>query len=204
MKVTGVEKVSGSRFRIRLEDGSAFVLYRGELRSFHIEEGQEIAPEKLQTILAELLPRRAKLRALNLLTRREYTVRQLRDKLVQGEYPEKVIEEALAYVAGYRYTDDLRYAAGYIADHEGDRSARRIQQDLLQKGIDRETLEEAWRQWEEKGGCREEKEQEQLQRLLEKRQYNPETADQRERQRQYAFLLRRGYSPEQIRRAMEL
>ena len=85
--------------------------------------------------MQEVLPKRAKLRAMNLLQGREYTTAQLRTKLQQGYYPTEIIEQAIDYVAGFHYIDDLRYAVDYITYHEDSRSRRRIEQDLQGKGI---------------------------------------------------------------------
>ena len=102
--------------------------------------------------MQEVLPKRAKLRAMNLLQGREYTTAQLRTKLQQGFYPAEIIELAIAYVTGFHYIDDLRYAVDYITYHEDSRSRRRIEQDLQGKGIPAATMEEAWQVWREKGG----------------------------------------------------
>lgn len=202
MTVTGVEEISKSRSRVFLDGEAAFVLYKGELRAYHICEGQEIKKEDYDTIWNEVLPKRAKLRAMNLLKGREYTTSQLHDKLKAGGYPEEIIQAALDYVAGYHYTDDLRYAVEYIAGHENSRSRRRIEQDLLRKGIDRETLEQAWREWEEQGGSQDEEAM--IRALLAKRKYDPQSADRKEQQRLYSFLLRQGFSGEQIRKAVTI
>ena len=200
MIVTAVEELGRSRSKIMIDGEFAFVLYKGELRLYHIREGEELDRRDYDAILTEVLPRRAKLRAMNLLTRWEYTEKQLRDKLREGYYPEKVIEEALGYVAGFHYTDDLRYAVTYITDHESSRSRRRIEQDLLGKGISRETLERAWAEWEDKGGSQDEGAM--IRALLAKRSYDPDTADRKEQQRTYAFLMRKGFSGETVRRAL--
>jgi len=200
MTVSKVEELSKSRYRIYIDEEFAFVLYKGELRLYKITVGRELDEADYQEIMTVLLPKRAKLRAMNLLTAKEYTVKQLRDKLKDGGYPESIIEEALEYVAGYHYTDDLRYAVGYITDHESTRSRRRIEQDLLGKGIDSVTLEQAWLKWEEQGG--EQDEVAMIQALLEKKHYDPENADEREKQRMYAFLMRKGFSGEAVRRAV--
>lgn len=202
MTVTGIEEISKSRSRVFLDGEAAFVLYKGELRAYHICEGQEIKKEDYDTIWNEVLPKRAKLRAMNLLKGREYTTSQLHDKLKAGGYPEEIIQAALDYVSGYHYTDDLRYAVGYIAGHENSRSRRRIEQDLLRKGIDRETLEKAWREWEEQGGSQDEEAM--IRALLAKRKYDPQSADRKEQQRIYGFLLRKGFSGEQIRKAVTI
>lgn len=201
MKVTAFEELSASRSKVYIDGEFAFVLYKGELRSYHLCAGEEIAQKDYDEIMKEVLPKRAKLRAMNLLTKREYTERQLRDKLRAGYYPQKVIEEALAYVAGFHYTDDLRYACDYITGHEDTRSRRRIEQDLLGKGIDKATLEQAWDKWEEQGGRQDEAAM--IQALLKKRGYDVEKAERKERQRTYLFLVRKGFSGDAVRKALK-
>ncbi len=200
MKITAIEELSKARSRVWIDGEFAFVLYKGELRLYRIRAGEEISEETLKTIRQEVLPKRAKLRAMNLLKSREYTTKQLHDKLKQGGYPEDIITLALDYVASYHYTDDLRYAVSYMQSHETDKSRRRIEQDLMRKGIGKETLEKAWQTWEARGG--EQDEQQMISELLEKRGYCPREADLREKQRLYGFLMRRGFSGEQVRKAL--
>ena len=200
MRVTAVEELSKSRSKVYLDGEFAFVLYRGELRLYHVQEGAELAAEDYSEIMERLLPKRAKLRAMNLLKSREYTESRLRIKLKEGLYPEKAIAEALRYVADFHYIDDLRYAVSYITAHECTRSRRRIEQDLSGKGIGRETMERAWAKWEADGGCQDEGAM--IEKLLEKRRYDPENADAKEQQHTYSFLLRKGFSAEAVRRAM--
>lgn len=200
MRVTQVVELSKSRSKVYIEQEFAFVLYKGELRLYKIKEGEELDEKDYRTIMTEVLPKRAKLRAMNLLKSREYTTAALRTKLKQGFYPDEVIEEALAYVASYHYTDDLRYAVSYMNCHEQDKSRRRIEQDLLGKGIDKKTLEEAWLQWEEQGG--EKDEQSMIAKLMEKRHYDATTATLQEQQKMFGFLMRKGFSAEQIGKAL--
>ena len=201
MLVTQVTELSKSRSKVSIDQEFAFVLYKGELRLYHIKEGEEIRPEDYRTILQEVLPKRAKLRAMNLLQGREYTTAQLRTKLQQGYYPTEVIEQAIAYVASFHYIDDLRYAVDYITYHENSRSRRRIEQDLQGKGISAITIEEAWQNWRENGGVQDE--QNMIRELLRKKHYDPDTeTDWKERQKIYAFLARKGFSAEAIRKAI--
>ena len=88
MRVTEIAEVSRSRMRISTDEEFTFVLYRGELHRLHIRQGEEIEEDALRAIREEILPKRAKLRAMNLLKNRDYTVRQLRDKLKEGGYPQ--------------------------------------------------------------------------------------------------------------------
>ena len=200
MRVTHIEELSKSRSRIFIDDKFAFVLYKGELRLYHVAVGEELSSEDYSIIMKQVLPKRAKLRAMNLLKSREYTTRQLYDKLKGGDYPEEIIKEALDYVESFHYTDDLRYAVSYISGHETTRSRRRIEQDLINKGIDKATLELAWQEWESQGGVQDELSM--IRELFRKRGYDPENADRKEMQRMGAFLVRRGFSGESIRKAL--
>ena len=200
MVVTRVEELSRSRSKVYIEEEFAFVLYKGELRLYHVHQGEELSQADYDAILREVLPRRAKRRAMNLLQGREYTTKQLHDKLREGYCPEAVIDQALDYVAGYRYIDDLRYAVSYITGQESVRSRRRIEQDLIRKGIPRKILEQAWQEWEEQGGAQDE--QSMIKKLLEKKKYDPGHTDRKEVQRLYSFLARKGFSGEQIRKAL--
>lgn len=200
MRVTRIEECSKSRVKVYIDEEFAFVIYKGELRSHHIKEGEEIEEGSFRAIMEEVLPKRAKLRAMNLLKNREYTVRQLYDKLKAGGYPEEIIEEALLYVESFRYTDDLRYAVNFIRGHEASRSRRRIEQDLLGRGIDRVTLEQAWTEWELEGGSQ--NEEAMIWALLKKKGFDPQNAQREERQKMYGFLMRKGFSGEAVRRAV--
>ena len=201
MKITAVEELSKSRSKVYLDGEFAFVLYKGELRLYHIQVGQELSEADRNEVMTKVLPKHAKLRAMNLLKSREYTEKQLHDKLRLDFYPEEVIQEALGYVAGYRYTDDLRYAVTYITDHENTRSRMRIEHDLLAKGISGDVLEKAWEEWEGLGGTQDEEAM--IAKLLEKKNYNPENTDPKEYRRIYAFLMRKGFSGDSIRKVMK-
>ena len=201
MLVTQVTELSKSRSKVYIDQEFAFVLYKGELRLYHIKEGEPLKEEDYRTIMEDVLPKRAKLRAMNLLQGREYTTSQLRTKLQQGFYPPKIIELAIDYVTGYHYIDDLRYAVDYITYHEDSRSRRRIEQDLQGKGILAATIEEAWQVWRENGGKQDE--QAMILELLHKKHYDTEgETDWKERQKIYAFLARKGFSAEAIRKAI--
>lgn len=200
MTVTGITEVSKSRSRIEIDHQFAFVLYKGELRQYRVREGEELREADYRTIMEDILPKRAKLRCMNLLKSRDYTVEQLKIKLRQGEYPEEIIDQAIAYIASFHYIDDLRYAVDYITAHESTRSRRRIEQDLYRKGISQNTLAQAWNQWQAMGGAQDE--QSMIAALLQKKHYDPDIADRKEQQRMYAYLLRRGYNASQIRRAL--
>ncbi|MDR2043596.1 MAG: RecX family transcriptional regulator [Clostridium sp.] len=144
MRVTQITELSGSRSKIYIEQVLAFVLYQGEIYLHGIREGEEIEEAQYHQIMDEVLPRRAKLRCMNLLKHRDYTEAQLREKLRQGYYPQGIIDRTIEYAASFHYINDYRYAANYIAFYAASKSKKRIDQELWRKGIGKEILENAW------------------------------------------------------------
>lgn len=201
MIVTQITDISKNRSKVYIDQEFAFVLYKGELRLYHLSEGAEIKDEDYAEIIQTVLPKRAKLRAMNLLQKRTYTEKQLRDKLKEGFYPEEILEEAISYVKSFHYVDDEQYALDYLTYNEGRKSLRQIEQDLYQKGISKELWSKTMDLWEDNGGKQDETEM--ISSLLEKKHYHAD-CDLKTKQKIYSFLLRKGFSSDAIRRTMHL
>ena len=83
--------------------------------------------------------------ALNLLTARPYTTRNLRRKLVQKEFAPAEIDAAIERLLGNGILDDSRYASQFARGRllGPGSSRRRIRQQLFQRGIGREIADAA-------------------------------------------------------------
>lgn len=202
MTVMQMATLSRGRYRITMEDGTVFVLYRGELAKLDIREGVDVPEEVLRRIREEILPLRAKKRVMNLLQKRDYTTAGLRDKLREGAYPEACIDEAVAYAESYGYVDDARYAEDFIRYHLEKKSRTRIEQDLMRKGISKALIGEVFEKLAEEGTSQDEERM--ICALLQKKNFNHRAATEKEKQRMYAFLYRRGFHTEAINRALLL
>ena len=202
MIVTQMIGISRARYKVYVDGQFAFILYKGELREFGIEEEKEISESCYQQIMTQVLPKRAKKRALNLLESRDYTSGQLREKLRQGDYPQACIDEAIDYVESYGYVDDLRYAKDFITYHLEHKSRTRIGQDLMRKGIGRDIIEAAFEELEQSGTGQDETAM--IEKLLEKKKYDVRTASKQDKQRMYGFLYRKGFHTDAISRALLL
>ncbi len=201
MIVTDIVEFDKKRSKIFIDGEFVFVLYKGELKDYNVKVGQELSESDYREILEVVLPKRAKLRAMNLLQKKDYTEKQLRDKLLEGLYPKDIVDEAIEYVKSYRYLDDERYARDYITYQMSMRSKARIIQDLNGKGIPKDILmpiiEELYA--EDEG----ESELEQIKKLLVKKHFDHLSTDVKEKQKIIAFLMRKGYNLSSIKRAME-
>ncbi len=192
VQVTSVIPLEKGKARIRFEDGSEVILYKGEIRKLGIQEGCVITDEVYHKIIDEILGQRAIKRAMHLLERQDRTERQLYDKLKENGYPEVCIESAISYVKRYHYIDDFRYASAYIRYRQEKKSRQKLKLELQAKGIARDVIEEAL---EEEYVSDDQKK---ILELLQKRRYSFENADTAEQRKNYQFLLRRGFQSSDI------
>lgn len=202
MTVTKITEISKSKLKITIDEEFAFVLYKGELHHYRLQEGEEISDEVYSEIMEEILPKRAKLRAMNLLKARAYTEKQLTDKLREGGYPESIIEDAISYVISYGYLNDRFYAADYIEYNKEVRSRTQIFNALIQKGIPKEIVEEVWEENVQEEGI--DLEQKQILSWMKKKNFDSEKASYEEKQKFSAFLYRKGFQIDAIRCALLL
>lgn len=201
--VTQIEELDKKRSKIYINHQFSFVLYKGEIRQYKLKTEERMEDSIYQVITRELLPKRAKKRCLNLLQKKSYTEYKLREKLAEGLYPQEIVDEAIDYVKFFHYVDDYEYACQYIFYHKNNESKRKIEEKLSRRGITKEILERAfWDSYEEDE--QQEIELQQAKKLLEKKKYNAEAMDWKEKQRIYAFLGRKGFNMEIIKKAMSL
>ena len=196
--VKEIEAVGKGRYRVKFDTGVTCLLYRKEMSSFSIEKGKEITAQQYQELLEEVVGKRAKKRALHLLEQMDRTEKQLRDKLLANEYPQSCIDGAIAYVKGFHYLDDSRYASNYVRFSQEKMSRVQMKQKLMQKGIASSVIADAT---EEEYVA---DETEQIMALLRKRKFVPEKADEKEFQRTYQYVMRRGFKSSDILKAMKM
>lgn len=140
---------------------------------------------------------RAKKRALHLLERMDRTEQQLREKLMASDYPEEVVEEAIAYVKSFHYIDDQRYAENFTRYSKERFSKRQIKQKLMTKGVAKDTIEVAIEEEYDAD------ETEHIRKLLEKKHFDGNSKDEGEFRRIYNYLLRRGFRSSDILKEMK-
>lgn len=200
MEITEITELSKSRYKIILDREISFSLYKGEVRRFRLKIGEEMPETVYREVMDEILPKRAKLRCMNLLVARDYTEAQLRTKLKNGGYPQPVIDTAIAYVKSYGYVGDEYYARKYIETYWERKSRRKLGQELRQKGIPPEVTD---RIYEEIAGLEgEDPELMQIDKLLKKKRYQGQDTGREERMKLAAYLARKGYSVEKIKNRM--
>ena len=200
MIITDITELSKSKFKIFIDNEFAFVLYKGELRQYGIKKDEEIKKDIYDEIVSKVIPKRAKLRAMHLLEKRPYTERDMRNKLKEGLYDQDSINEAIDYLKSFGYIDDHAYATQYIDTYTQNRSARRLEQDLMKKGINKDVISEVLAIKRDEGELGDEESM--IRSLLEKRGFDPENSDSKTIAKNVRFLYQKGFAPETIARVM--
>lgn len=199
MTVTKIEAVTKTRYKVYVDEQFAFVLYKGELSRFHLEAGSPVEEEMYHKIRKEIVLKRAKLRALHLLNDMSRTEVQLRQKLKTGGYTEDIVDEALAYVKSFGYINDAAYARNFIETRKDKKSRKEIYAQLCQKGLDRDEIDRAFEECYEGNDAAQA-----ITAILEKKKYDPETADATEKRRILGYLTRKGFGYEDIRKVLQV
>lgn len=195
MIVTSIIPFHKYKSKVFLEEDFAFVLYNGELRRYHLEEGDEMSQEQYKEVTEKILPKRGRERALYLLKYSDRTEQELRRKLSEGFYPPGVIDQVLDFLKEYHYIDDENYGRRYVETYSNRKSRRQLQSDLQQKGLSRELITELLDDFPID-------EESQIRVFLQKKHFDRASTTPKERAKLTAALGRKGFSFESIRKSM--
>lgn len=199
--ITSIKELTKKRRLIYINYEPAFALYIGELRRFGIRDGEVLTQNNYDTLVYDVLKKRATIRAMSLLKDKDYTRKELQDKLRDGYYPESCIESAIEYVQRYGYINDERYAENYVSFKASSKPRRQIEVKLKQKGIDSDTIS---RICDEFYTDNDNYELEQAKNFVLKKNIDLENADYKEIQKIKAALFRKGFSFEVINKALDI
>lgn len=142
--------------------------------------------------------RRAKLRALHLLTAMDRTEANLREKLL-ASYGEEAAEIAVEYVKSYGYLDDERFVKNYIESKSRTKSRRQIEQELIfRKGVSKEAVERGFENAQMADLT------EVIGKYMQKRKIDPQTCDHEQKQKFFAYMMRKGFQIEDLKKVFDL
>ena len=142
----------------------------------------------------------AYLDALRLLGRRELSVKELRDRLIDREHPGEEVDRAIEHLLETKALDDARVARAYArtASNVKGRGRVRVMRELSAMGIAKDTASEAvaevFADVDERALI--------AKALQKKMRGRPRIADAAEHARLYQYLMRQGYTPAGISAAL--
>ncbi len=155
---------------------------------------KEITPESERVIKNPEKSRQKTFdRAVNLLTYKPRSVKELRTRLMEKEWTNSaIVEEVIEKLEKYGYLNDAQYAKSFAASQIRQKPVgkRVLQQKLAMKKLDKETVAEAIEK-----AFEETPEAEIIDRAIEKRlRIKGKPTERAEVKKFYDFLLRQGFS----------
>ena len=197
MFVTAVTETTRKKVKIEFDHQFTLVLYKGELKAFSLREGVEVPDDTIERIVDQGLKKRATKYAMNLLVKKDYTSKELTDKLTKAGYTENSAGAALAYVSSYHYVDDLSYARRYLETYSDRKSIKKMQMELRQKGISDELFTQA------RDEAQMEDESDTLRYYAQKKARSLDLSQNKDRQKLLRFLVGRGFPFSAAREMLE-
>ena len=193
MIITALRRASADRVTVELEDGSEIKSSLGVVTDWRLFSGKTLDEEELALLRRDSSRSLARDRALELISRRQMSQKEVRDKLTQKGVDEDAADYSVSWLSDHGFLNDESYAAA-VARHYAARGygAGRVRSELSRRGVSRELWDEAVENMPESDS--------KLDRLLAARLKDPTDRDQI--RKVSAALYRRGYSWEEIRTAL--
>ena len=193
MVVTALKQCSPGSFLVEFDSGEMLRSTLEAVTDARLYVGMELdeaAFEELKKSSSKAIDRR---KALEILSRRPYSRRELKDKLLRSGVDEQRAEECVAWIAERGFLDDGEYA-GAVARHYAAKGygAGRVKTELQRRGIERELADETLAELPDNT--------EKLDAFIARRLSDP--SDRDSVRKVSAALFRRGYSWEEIRAAL--
>ena len=193
MTITALRQTSSDRVTVALEDGSEIKSSLGVVTDWRLFTGKTLDEEELAALKRDSSRSLARDRALELISRRLMSQKEVRDKLMQKGVDEDAADYSVSWLSDHGFLNDESYAAA-IARHYAAKGygAGRVRSELSRRGVDRELWDEAVEHMPETDG--------KLEKFISARLKDPTDRDQI--RKVSAALFRRGYSWEEIRTAL--
>ena len=193
MVVTAIKQSSPGRFSVEFDGGETLRSTLDAVTDARLYVGMELDEEAFEEFKRSSSKALDRQKALEILSRRPYSRRELKDKLLRRGTDEQSAEDCIAWLDEHGFLDDGEYA-GAVARHYSAKGygAGRVKTELRRRGIERELADETLA--ELPGNT------EKIDAYIARRLNDPKDRDSV--RKIGAALFRRGYSWEEIRAAL--
>jgi regulatory protein len=195
----GVQKRNRKRRSVFIDGEFAFGLDEEVLYKSGLKKGESLTQQRIKEITEEERKKEAKDAALKFLSFRRRTEKQVKEKLQKKGFDERTIKTTIDKLKEFDLINDFEFATSWVKDRLAfkPRGKRLLKQELWKKGIRKDIIE---RVTEEQ--CQDEDESAlKLVERTSKRYKNLEP--QVAKRRMYNLLLRRGFSYETSKNALQ-
>ena len=193
MVVTALKQSSPGRFLVEFDGGETLRSTLEAVTDARLYVGMELDEEAFEELKRSSSKALDRQKALEMLSRRPYSRRELKDKLLRRGTDEQSADECISWLDEHGFLDDGEYA-GAVARHYSAKGygAGRVKTELRRRGIKRELADETLAELPENT--------EKIDAYIARRLSDPKDRDSV--RKIGAALFRRGYSWEEIRAAL--
>lgn len=146
MKITNIEYQKNNNDRVNIYVDNVFSIGLDlELKiKFNLEVGLEVDDDFITRLIEAEEFNKAKFHALNLLSYRQRTEKEIRDSLSRKGFNEESINKAIDFCIEYNYIDDKKFAQSFSRDkvNLNKLGPERIKYELRIKGVDKDIINE--------------------------------------------------------------
>jgi len=144
MIVTRIVKKGNKDVTIQFVDDKFLILAVEVFLKSGLKKGDEISEDRFSLLLEQNKLFHIKQRAFRLLGRRMHSASELRRKLWNKDYEQKLIDEVIDDLKTNSYLDDEGFIREFVAEKTKSKSwsTKKVKTELLKRGIDNKLIDE--------------------------------------------------------------
>ncbi len=197
MKIIDLKLARQHQIKLEFDNGESLLVDKETAARFGLKKDMLIDDEFLKGLVTDSAFTRAKSKAIYLLSNREYSAKEMTERLLRDGFDKCAVESAVELLVEAGVIDDLRFAESYAYSlREGRKLGYyAIMRELTLKGVDREIAERY-------ASVYKEDETETAKQIILSK-YKDFASDEKIKRRMYSALQRKGYSFSTINSAIE-
>ena len=197
MTVTKLErqKRRKGRWSVYVDGEFAFGLEEVDLLYYKLSEGMEISTERLEYLRDQVVLTKANQKALDFLSHRPRTVKEIEKKLSE-DYASDMVTRVMDMLFEYKYVDDASYANEYARERvTAGYGSKKIEWELRERGVSQEYIDAALDNVEDS-------QKQSAMAALRLKYRSISLTEDKEKAGAFNYLLRRGFSVDIVREAL--
>lgn len=190
MQITDITPQKHNKYRVSVyvDNAYAFSLDEVDLVQLGLKIGRQISEQEIAQCNIESNFSKAKEKAMDALSRRAMSTKQLRDKLLEKGFDSSIADMTIQEFTELGYLDDAAFAAMFAEQAMDGKGwgKRKIKYELLQKGVDGALINEVMEQFDDTP-------HERMVELLQMKYAGLDLSDRKQQERATRFLASKGY-----------
>lgn len=200
LSIKKIEKIQFEKnmFKLHFENGNNLIVFADTIVKFALKPNISISEDEYDELIAYDKSNRVMFDALNLVSKKAYSQKSLKEKLIQKGYNTDITDKALVRLKELNYLNDNNYAKNYASYlYRKGKGAFLIKAELERQGLDKGSVKEAL------AYIKEENEPfEVILKILKTKFKDFNNKDKNETKKIISFFLRRGFAFEDISKAI--